>query len=216
MTDRELQENVQRALDWEASIDSADIGVTADTGVITLLGDVKTYAERAAAERVAQTVYGVRAVANDIKVRLTKGLRRTDTEIAQVALNVLKWNSQVPEDRISLTVSDGWVTLNGDVDWNFQRTSAARVIRDLSGVVGVTNGITVRPRVTVADVESKIQAALRRSAEIDARRINVVVRDGSVTLAGSVHSFAEREEARHAAWSAPGVKDVVDRLAVVP
>lgn len=216
MTDRELQENVQRALDWEPSIDSADIGVSVDAGVVTLRGDVKTYAERTAAERSAQAVYGVRAVANDLNVRLGKGLARTDSEIAQAALNVLKWNSQVPADKITLSVSGGWVTLKGEVDWNYQRSAAERAIRDLSGVVGVTNSVSVRPHVSVSDVEAKIVAALRRSAEVDARRINIAVNDGRVTLAGTVHSFSERNEARHAAWSAPGVQEVVDRMAVVP
>lgn len=216
MSDRELQDNVLRALDWEPSVDSAEIGVSVDGGVVTLRGDVQTFAERVVAERSAQSVYGVKAVANELNVRPGRGLERTDTEIAQAALNVLKWSSQVPADRISLTVSGGWVTLKGDVDWNYQRAAAVRAVRDLDGVLGVTSSIALQPRASVEDVQAKIQAALRRSAEIDARRINVQVKDGSVTLSGSVHSFAEREEARHAAWSAPGVKDVQDHMAIVP
>lgn len=216
MTDRQLQENVQAALDWEPSVDTADIGVTVEKGVVTLRGDVKTYAEKAGAERVTLGVYGVKAVANDLNVRIGTGLERTDSDIALAAVNALKWNTQVPAGKVAVTVSQGRVTLKGDVDWNYQRDTAARIVRDLFGVVGVTNNITVRPRVSVADVESKIEAALKRSAEIDARRINVGISDGKVVLTGNVRSWAEREEARRAAWAAPGVRDVDDRIAVMP
>jgi osmotically-inducible protein OsmY len=216
MTDRQLQENVQAALDWEPSVDTTDIGVTVEKGVVTLRGDVKTYAEKATSERATLGVYGVKAVANDLNVRIGSGLERTDSEIALAAVNALKWHAQVPADKVTATVRQGWVTLKGDVEWNYQRDGAARVVRDLLGVVGVTNNITVRPRVSVADVESKIEAALKRSAEIDARRINVGVSDGKVVLSGNVRSWAEREEARRAAWAAPGVRDVDDRIAVMP
>ena len=215
MTDRELQEHVQNGLDWEPGIDAADIGVSADAGVVTLRGDVKTYAERAAAERVALGVYGVKAVANDINVRLGEGLQRTDTEIAQAVVSALKWNTTVPDEKITVAVSNGWVTLKGKVDWQYQRTAAANVIHDLSGVRGVTNAITLEPHVSVMDVKSKIEAALKRSAQVDARRINVAVADGKVTLSGNVHSWFERSEARQAAWAAPGVREVDDRIAVV-
>lgn len=216
MTDRELQENVQSALDWEPSVDAADIGVTVENGIVTLRGDIKTYSEKAAAERVALRVYGVKAVANDLSVRLGTELKRTDTEIAQAAVNVLKWNSRLPADQITVAVGNGWVTLKGIVDWNYQRDMAAKTVRDLTGVVGLSNGITVRSHVSVADVQSKIQAALKRSAEVDARRINVTATDGNVVLSGNVRSWAEREEARHAAWAAPGVRHVEDRMAIVP
>jgi osmotically-inducible protein OsmY len=216
MTDRELQEHVQNALDWEPSIDAAEIGVSVDTGVVTLRGDVKSYAEKAAAERVALGVYGVKAVANDINVRLGGGQQRTDTEIAQAVLSALKWNTVVPDEKITVTVSNGLVTLKGQVDWEYQRAAAANVVRDLTGVRGVTNSITVKPHVSVTDVKSKIEAALRRSAEVDARRINVAVADAKVILSGNVHSWSERTEARQAAWAAPGVREVEDHIAVVP
>ena len=216
MTDRELQEHVQNALDWEPSIDAADIGVSVDAGVITLRGDVRTYSEKAAAERVTLRVYGAKAVANDINVRLRDGQHPTDTDIAQAALSALKWNTLVPNEKLTLTVSNGWVTLKGKVDWEYQRTAAANVIRDLSGVRGVTDSIALEPHIRVTDVKAKIESALRRSAEVDARRINVAVADGKVTLSGNVHSWFERSEARQAAWAAPDVREVEDHIAVVP
>jgi osmotically-inducible protein OsmY len=216
MTDRELQEHVQKALDWEPSIDAADIGVSVDDDVVTLRGDVKSYAEKAAAERVALAVYGVKAVANDINVRLRDEQQRTDTEIAQAVVSALKWNTTVPDEKIAVSVDNGWVTLKGKVDWEYQRIAAANAVRDLLGVRGVTASISLEPHVNVADVKSKIEAALKRSAEVDARRINVAVADGKVILSGNVHSWFERNEARQAAWAAPGVKEVDDRIAIVP
>lgn len=216
MTDRDLQENVQKALDWEPSVDAADIGVSVDNGVVTLRGDVKTYAEKAAAERVALKVYSVKAVANDVNVHLHDSHAKTDTEIAQAVLAALRWNTIIPDEKISVAVSDGWVTLKGNVEWEYQRNAAADAVRYLIGVRGISNTIAVTPRVTAPDVKAKIEAALKRSAEVDARRINVAVLDGKVTLTGNVHSWFERNEARHAAWAAPGVKDVDDRIAVTP
>jgi osmotically-inducible protein OsmY len=216
MTDRDLQENVQKALDWEPSVEAAEIGVTVDNGVVALRGDVKTYAEKSAAERVALKVYGVKAIANDLNVRLRDGHMKTDTEIAQAVLAGLRWNTVVPDEKITVSVSDGWVTLKGNVEWEYQRNAAGDAVRYLLGVRGITNTISVTPHVTAPDVKAKIEAALKRSAEVDARRINVAVTDGKVTLTGNVHSWFERNEARHAAWAAPGVKDVEDRIAVTP
>ena len=216
MTDRLLQEHIQDALDWEPSIDAADIAVSTESGVVTLRGDVRSYAEKAAAERVALGVYGVKGVANDITVRLLGAQQRNDTEIAQAVLSALKWNTMVPDGTITVTVSNGWVTLKGKVDWEYQRGAAANTIRDLLGVRGVTNTISLEPHPSALDVKSQIEAALKRSAEVDARRINVAVADGNVTLSGHVHSCFERSQARHAAWAAPGVKLVDDRIEVVP
>ena len=216
MTDRELQKHVQNALDWEPSVDAAEIGVSVDDGVVTLRGDVRSYADRSAAERVSLAVYGVKAVANDLKVRLPNGQHRTDTDIAQAVLSALKWNSIVPDEKIAVAVSNGWVTLKGEVDWEYQRAAAARAVRDLTGVTAVTNAVRVKPHVNMMDVKTKIEAALKRSAEIDARRINVDVTDGKVVLSGNVHSWFERSEARHAAWAAPGVREVEDHIAVIP
>ena len=219
MTDKELKQHVQNALDWEPSIDATDIGVSVDEDVVTLRGNVGSYVEKVNAERVALRVYGVKAVANDLSVRLVSGYERTDTEIAQAAVAALKWNTVVPDDRVTVAVANGWVTLNGTLDHYYQSAAAERAVGDLTGVKWVSNTILLRTPVTpiqTSGVAAKIEAALRRSAEIDARRINVNIRDGTVILSGTVHSWAERREAERAAWSAPGVTHVDDRLTVVP
>jgi osmotically-inducible protein OsmY len=216
MTDKELQENVQAALDWEPSVESIHIGVTVDQGVVTLRGDVKSFSEKEAAEDVVLKVYGVKALANDLTVRLGIGTERTDSEIALAAANALKWNSAVPANKVTVTVRDGWVTLKGEVDWNYQREAAGTAVRDLLGVIGVANHVGVKPHVSVTDVQAKIEAALKRSAEVDAKHIQVGASDGKVTLSGNVRSWTERFEARRAAWAAPGVREVDDRMAVVP
>jgi osmotically-inducible protein OsmY len=216
MTDKELQHQVEHAIDWDPSVDASKIGVTADRGVVTLRGDVRTYAQRFAAERIALRVYGVKAVANDIEVRLDGDRSRTDSEIAQAAVQTLAWNSVIPKDSVSITVSDGMLTLSGTVDWQYQKDAAARAMRNLTGVRGVINSLAIKSGARIDDVRTRIQEAFKRSAEIDARRVSVNVMDGKVTLSGNVHSLAEREEARRAAWAAPGVTAVEDRLAVVP
>lgn len=216
MTDRQLQENVQKALDWDPSIDAAEIGVSVDAGVVTLRGEAKSYAEKSAAERVALAVYGVKAVANDLEVKLLPSRQRSDTDLAKATVAALRWSATVPDEKISVAVTNGWVTLTGKVDWDYQRLAAGRIVRDLTGVRAVTNNITVEPHVSAADVSAKIEDALKRSAAVDARRINVSAMDGTVILSGNVHSWFEKDQARRAAWSAPGVKQVNDRLAIVP
>jgi osmotically-inducible protein OsmY len=216
MTDKDLKQYVQNALDWEPSVDASDIGVSVDEGVVTLRGNVASYAAKMAAERVALRVYGAKAVANDLTVHLVGGFVHTDTEIAQAAVAALTWNAVVPHDRVTITVTDGWITLKGTLDWQYQKDAAARTVRDLTGVKGVSNAIAIVPRVKTVDVRDKIEAAFKRSAEIDARRVNVTAQDGKVILSGNVHSWAERQEAERAAWAAPGVTQVDDRLAIVP
>lgn len=216
MTDKELKRHIENALDWEPAIDAAHIGVAVDTGVATLHGTVASYTQKMTAERVALRVYGVKAVANDLVVQLPSDFTRNDTDIAQAAVNALKWNTLVPADRVSVVVANGWVRLDGTLDWQYQKDAAARAVRDLLGVKGVANNLVVRPPVKVADVRDKIEAAFKRSAEIDARRVSVTAQDGTVILSGNVHSWAERQEAERAAWAAPGVTQVEDRIAIVP
>ena len=216
MTDRELKEHVQNALDWEPSVDATDIGISVDDGVVTLRGDVKTYPEKETAERIVLRVYGVKAVANDLLVRLCVEHVRTDTDIAQDAVKALKSNTRVPPDRISLAVTNGWIRLTGEVDWDYQRLAAANAVRDLPGVLGISNSISIAPHASACDVKSKIEDALKRSAEVDARRINVSAVDGKVTLSGNVHSWFQRNEACKAAWAAPGVYQVDNRITIVP
>ena len=216
MVDDDIKQAVENALDWEAAIDSKDIGVSVAEGVVTLRGSVASYGDKLAAERVALHVYGVKAVANDLSVRLRPGLERTDTDIAQAAVAALNWNTRVPYCAITLTVTNGWVTLKGTVPWQYQKDAAARSVRDLAGVKALTNEIVVKAQLKATDVRDKIEAAFKRSAEIDARRINVNAVDGKVILSGVVHSWGEREAAERAVWSAPGVTQLEDRLAVVP
>lgn len=178
------------------------------------LRDVRSYSEKATAERVALGVYGVKAVANDVTVRLGDGQKRTDTDIAQAAVSALRWNTMVPDEKITVSVSEGWVTLKGRVSWEYQRAAAANAVRALSGVRGVSNTITLEPHVTPLDVKSKIEAALTRSAEIDARRINVAVTDSKVTLSGNVHSWFKRgarrgghQESKKSRTTSPSFRD---------
>jgi osmotically-inducible protein OsmY len=161
-------------------------------------------------------VYGIKAVANELNVRLLSGYERSDVDIAQAAVGALKWNTLVPTDRVTLAVSNGWLTLRGMVEWQYQKTAAARTVQNMTGVKGIANDIVVRPQVNTANVQAKIEAAFKRSAEIDARRVHVVADDGKVVLSGNVRSWAERQEAERAAWAAPGVTGVDDRITITP
>jgi len=205
---------VIRQLDWDPQVISRDINVATTDNVVALTGFVHSYADKLAAERAAQSVYGVKAVANDIEVKPASV--RTDPEIARDIVHAMKINVIVPDDKIKTLVKDGFVTLDGTVDWDFQRKGAETCARHIDGVRGVANLVTVKPRVSAADVSIKIEQALRRSAEVDARRITVSATDGRVYLYGSVSSSFEREEAERAAWAAPGVSEVIDRISIVP
>ena len=213
-SDAQIRDDVIRQLDWDPQVISRDINVATTDNVVALTGFVHSYADKLAAERAAQSVYGVKAVANDIEVKPASV--RTDPEIARDIVHAMKINVIVPDDKIKTLVKDGFVTLDGTVDWDFQRKGAETCARHIDGVRGVANLVTVKPRVSAADVSIKIEQALRRSAEVDARRITVSATDGRVYLYGSVSSSFEREEAERAAWAAPGVSEVIDRISIVP
>ncbi|WP_422926277.1 BON domain-containing protein [Singulisphaera sp. PoT] len=213
---KDLQHDVLDELQWEPSLDAEEIGVTARDGVVTLKGSVATYIEKLTAERVVKRVLGVRAVANDLEVRISGHAEHTDTDIAQAGINALMWRTSVPDDRIKLTVRNGWVILEGEVDWFFQSESAEEAVRPLLGVRGVINHITVKPRVSATDVKTRIEAAFKRSAELDANKVRVEAHDGEVTLKGDVHSWSERQQAEQTAWSASGVKRVENLITISP
>jgi len=214
MTDQSLQQAVIDELQWDPSVNAADIGVTANNGVVTLTGHVGSYSEKWAAERAAGRVYGVKAVAEEIEVRYPLSDKQGDDDIAKRAIQVLSWDIDVPKDRVKIRVEKGFVTLSGDVDWFYQRNAAEADVRKLSGVTGVADNIKIKPSVQAADVRTKINAAFTRNAQIDADEITVTADGGKVTLSGNVETWYERNLAEETAWSAPGVTQVDDRLTV--
>ncbi len=216
MNDAEiLQRNVLDELAWDAAVDSSKIGVTTnEDGVVTLTGQVLSYADKRAAENAVKRVRHVKAVANDLKVVTLPPYERDDSAIAEAAVTALEFSLPVPPDRVRVTVDHGWLTLEGEVKWQFQRKAAEHAVHDLMGVKGVTNLIKLTPTVKATDVQQKIQSAFDRNAQVDAKRITIEAVSGKVTLRGTVRSWAEKNEAEDAAWSAPGVKEVKNLIDV--
>ena len=215
-TDTQLKKDVSDELEWDPSINATNIGVAVHNGVVTLSGHIQTFAEKAAIERVVQRIDGVKAMALELDVKLAPGHQRSDTEIAESARVAMQSQALVPADKINLKVEHGWVTLNGEVEWDYQRINAERTVHALLGVVGVTNRITLKSRTVPSDVSNRIRDALARQAEREAKSIDVTVTGSTATLRGSVHSWAERNAAQGAAWAAPGITMVVNEIRVSP
>jgi osmotically-inducible protein OsmY len=213
-TDAQLQHDVIAELNWEPSVNAAQIGVEVKDGIVTLAGHVSSYAEKYAAERAAQRVSGVKALAVEMNVNLPGSSKRIDADIARSAENVLEWMTYLPKDCVKVKVESGWISLSGEVDWEYQRRGAVDAVRNLMGVTGVSNQIVIKPKVSLSAVKSDIEAALKRRALLDAQEISVKVQGADVTLTGTVHSWSERDLARNSAWATPGVRNVVDNLTV--
>ena len=214
-TDAKLQLDVMAELQWEPAVHASRISVEVKDSVVTLAGEVSSYADKWNAARAARRVKGVKALAVKMEVKLGDFGRRTDADIAQAATSILSWTGPLPAQTVKVTVEDGWLTLSGDVEWQYQRQNAANSVRYLQGVKGVSNRIAVKPRLSASVVKSDIEAALGRHAAVDAAMIGVYVSGAEVTLTGTVHSWAERDLVRRSAWGAAGVSDVFDKMTLV-
>ena len=212
--DMQLKKDVEDELEWDPKINAAQIGVAVENGAVSLTGVVDTYAEKWAAEDAAKRVSGVRSVAQDLTVRILGEHQHSDAEIAEAALNAVKWDVWVPST-VKLSVQQGWITLEGQVEWNFQRDEAESAVRHLAGVKGVVNNITLKPTVSAAQVKERVKAALQRQATVDAQTIRVDTSGSTVTLSGDASTWQAVEDAADAAWAAPGVTDVVDNIRVM-
>jgi len=215
MSDLQLRKDVLDELEYEPSVNAAHIGVAVDKGIVTLSGHASSYAEKITAVALVRRVKGVRAIADEVEVRYPSDKKTADDEIAKRAIDILSWDTMVPRDSIQVTVRDGLVALSGNVDWYYQKTVAEEDVRKLSGVRGVIDNIEIRPRIRAGDVKRKIEDALRRHAEVEARLVRVTVVDNDrVLLEGRVDNWEERRAVEQAAWSAPGVRSVEDRLTI--
>lgn len=212
--DEEIQRDVLEELKWDMRIQPNEVGVSVHNGIVTLTGWVDSYMKKRAAEEAAHRVHGVKAVVNDIEIHLPGSAERTDPDLAQAVTNALRWDAGIPADKIDVTVSHGWVTLKGEVEYGFQKMDAERAIRHISGIRGITNLITVKPRVSPSDLKQQIERELIRNAELDASNVQVELDGCKVTLRGKVRSYAEWKAARDVAWLAPGVCEVVNRIEI--
>jgi osmotically-inducible protein OsmY len=215
MEDKIIRQLIIDELDFEPSVNAANIGVAVERGVVTLTGHTGSYAEKHAVERAVQRIKGVRAIAEEIAVRYSNEKKTADDQVAERALKIIAWNATLPDDAIKVQVTSGWVTLNGTVEWNYQRLAAEAAVRKLRGVIGVSNQIVVKPRVQASDIKVKILAALKRDAELEADAIRVDVDGSKVVLEGKVKAWRERVVAERTAWAAPGVTSVIDNLCIV-
>jgi osmotically-inducible protein OsmY len=213
-TDAEIKKDVEDELRWNPSIDATDIAVAVKNGVVTLTGYTKSFSDKWEAERAVKHVAGVVGVANDLEVRVPTVDQRPDPDIARDAVTAIKNRLPISSEHIQVVVKNGWLTLEGDVEWQYQKELAENAVRWVRGVKGVTNLIQVKPRVAPSEIKRKIEEAFRRSAEVDANRITVEASGGEVVLKGTVRSWAERQEAERAAWAAPGVTKVDNRIAI--
>jgi len=215
-SDEEIQRDVLDELKWDQRVQPNEVGVSVQNGIVTLTGWVDSFMKKWAAEEAAHRVRGVKAVVNDLEIHLPNSAERTDPDLARAVLDALRWDAGIPTDKIDVTVSHGWVTLKGEVEYAFQKIDAEHAIRHISGIRGITNLITVRPHVTPTDLKQQIERELIRNAEFDANNVQVEMDGCKVTLRGTVRSYAEWKAARDAAWLAPGVCEVINKLDIVP
>jgi osmotically-inducible protein OsmY len=214
--DSEIRRKVIAELDWDPSIDASGVGVAVKDGVVTLNGSIASYWQKKEVERVVKRVIGVKAVAEELTIKLPGTATRSDADIAQSVVSGLRFNVAVPPDRVQVTVENGWVTLEGEVEWQYQKSAAENAVKYLMGVKGVTNSTSIKPRASAAGVKAKIESAFARRAQLDANQIKVEATDNKVILRGSVHSWDEKEDAEQAAWAAPGVTRVENNVIVNP
>ncbi|HEY4513656.1 MAG TPA: BON domain-containing protein [Candidatus Paceibacterota bacterium] len=214
-TDKQIQQDVMDELEWDPEIDSSEIGVAVRNGIVTLSGQITSYAKKLAAEKAAKRIKEVKGIAEELVVKIPSHGKRTDSEIADAIVRALKWNTSIPDEKIKVKVEDGWVTLEGELNWEFQKDQAKQVVGEITGVVGIANLVTIKPRVKTDVVKGKIKEALERSADVEADRIQVEAEGSKVILKGKVRTWSEMNEVERAAWSAPGVTSVEDNMTLL-